>query len=108
MAFSREVLRWVQGLNLSFSIKNAKRDFSNGFLIAEILSRYYPSEVAMHAFDTGTGPAARANNWEMLDRAFVKLGIPIHKDMATAVAAGRPESVALMLSVIHTHVRKLK
>ena len=44
-----------------------RSDFSNGFLVAEVFSRYYPADVALHSYDpAATNAARKKDNWELL------------------------------------------
>ncbi|KAJ3373722.1 spermatogenesis-associated protein 4 [Kappamyces sp. JEL0680] len=86
------------------SPKNYRRDFSNGFLIGEILSKYYPLDIQMHSFDLGTGTNAKKNNWSILDRIFTKHKIPITRELSYQVSSSVPKATTIVLSLIHSHV----
>lgn len=71
----RKVLRWIQELNLTYSVKNPTRDLANGFTFAEIIGRYFPNDISMHSFDPGISLVARKDNWSQLLKVLSKQSI---------------------------------
>lgn len=42
------------------------RDLTNGYLIAEIFSWYFPQDIQMHSYNNGTSLDSKLKNWSLL------------------------------------------
>jgi len=105
-ALPREVLKWLQSLDLSYSIRNCKREFTNGFLVAEIFSRYYPNDISMHTFENGTKTACRNDNWEQLFRFFKRKQLPLGKldfEPVNQSIVGAAQALLVKIYTLLTH-----
>jgi hypothetical protein len=101
----RELLKWLQSLDLTYSVKNVKRDFANGFLVAEIFSRYYVQDVEMHSYDNGQALQRKLDNWAQLNKFFKKKGIVIDKRLIDDVVHCKNlESPTQLIASIYTQL----
>ena len=97
----REILRWIQSLDLAYSVKNVRRDFANGFLVAEIISRYKPELIQMSSYDTGVSTEAKLDNWYLLDRVFLTLGYGIERQDWEPVVYAEPDAAVKIIKKIY-------
>lgn len=71
----REVIKWLQSLDLSYPVRNPRRDFANGFIAAEIFCRYFDDRyLSMRGISQSTSADARRLNWEQVYAALLKVG----------------------------------
>ncbi|XP_067312646.1 spermatogenesis-associated protein 4 [Pseudorasbora parva] len=98
----REVLKWLQSLDLTFFPKNVRRDFSNGYLVAEIFSWYFPGDIQMHSYDNGTSLAAKQSNWPQIEKFLVKQNISVMKEIIDGTIHCKPGAAELLVQEIYT------
>ena len=73
ISLPREVLKWIQCLDLTYPIKNFRKDFNNGFLIGQIFNRYFPEIFPMHTLDNGLSNFSKLNNWLLIEKYIKKI-----------------------------------
>lgn len=98
----REVIKWLQGLDLSLPVKNPKRDFANGYLVAEIFSRFFPGQLEIHRFYTGDSIALKSSNWSELHKCLKKNNIDIPDEATDAVMNGLPGAAILFIQNLYS------
>jgi hypothetical protein len=75
MAISRDALVWLEGLDLSYAVRNPTRDLSNGFIVAEILCKHHPHDISLHSFSAGMKLSIKEDNWMQIRKFMLKKGI---------------------------------
>lgn len=85
---TREAFKWVQSLDLSHSVKNVRRDFENGFLVAEIFSRYFPQDVQMHGYANAVSSHYKNDNWKQIKILCDKQGVELPRDLVEGTSKG--------------------
>ncbi|XP_070692532.1 spermatogenesis-associated protein 4 [Pempheris klunzingeri] len=102
----RDATKWLQSLELSFYPKNARRDFSNGYLVAEIFSRYYPQDFRVHSYDKGTSLSAKQRNWSHIARSLQKKNLHLTKEVIDGAIHCKPGAAEQLVRDVYTFLTK--
>ncbi|XP_044537601.1 spermatogenesis-associated protein 4 [Gracilinanus agilis] len=102
----RAVLRWLQSMDLTFSPKNINRDFSNGFLLAEIFSIHYPRDLKLAAFGNGTSIRTKLANWSQLESFFAKKHLKIPKELIHGTLHCKPGVPEILIQEVYMLLTK--
>ncbi|XP_029918659.1 spermatogenesis-associated protein 4 [Myripristis murdjan] len=102
----REVVKWLQNLDLSFYPKNVRRDFSNGYLVAEMFSRYHPEDFPMHSYDKGSSLSAKQWNWSQIERFLQRKKLHVMKEAIYGTIHCKPGAAELVVQEIYTILTK--
>jgi hypothetical protein len=81
---------------------------NNGFLIAEIFSRYHPGKIQMHSFDSSQNSSRKKNNWDLLELFFVKNTIGVDKKEYDRIVGDDPEQLFDFICRIYTLLTQRK
>lgn len=100
-AVPREVLTWLQALSLSSTVKNVKRDLSNGCVLAQICAHYW-DQVPLHSFNNGVSAASKLSNWYVLQKVMRKHGVEVSPTMVRGMVDGVDDCAVAFLKQLYT------
>ncbi|XP_043983256.1 spermatogenesis-associated protein 4 [Gambusia affinis] len=98
----REVIKWLQDLELSFQPKNLRRDLSNGYLVAEIFSRYFPHDISVYSYHNGVSFSSKQKNWSRIQKFLKKKNLELSKETIYGSIHCEPGAAEALVQEIYT------
>jgi hypothetical protein len=78
------------------------RDFTNGFLAAEIFSWYYPDNINMAMFNTGQSLDSKMSNWTLIKKFIVANNVDVPFELIDATMHCKEDAAILLIERIYT------
>ena len=67
----RELVKWIERLDLNYQVTNYQRDLSNGIVASDILKKYMP-DINMNYFYNEQNLEKKFHNWNEIQRLLKK------------------------------------
>jgi hypothetical protein len=100
------ILHWIDAFDLSRKKKNLGRDFSDGVLVAEIVSQTrFSTLVNLHNYSPVQSTKGKRENWETLNRKVLqKMGINLPAKQINNLATVQSGAIEEFLLKLHAVV----
>ncbi|KAK3262806.1 hypothetical protein CYMTET_28359 [Cymbomonas tetramitiformis] len=103
----QQLYTWVDEIPLSRPKRNIARDFSDGVLVAEITSHYFPKYIELHNYSGANGISQKMYNWGTLNqKVFRKFGFSVNKADCEAVCNCVPGAIERVLKLLKVKIAK--
>lgn len=100
---------WINSFNLSRKIKNIHREFSDGVLMAELVSICLPKLVELHNYSKANSISQKRYNWNTLnERVFRRLGFRIDKRHVEEIVNCKYMGVERVLNTFKNQLHKFQ
>ncbi|KAJ7351078.1 Sperm flagellar protein 1 [Desmophyllum pertusum] len=103
----QELYTWIDEINLSRPKRSIWRDFSDGVLVAEIVSHFLPKMVEIHNYSSASSISQKLTNWDTLNRKVLsKLNYIVPKTTLKDVAECKPGVIEVVLANLRMKIEK--
>jgi hypothetical protein len=105
----RALYAWIDAIPLSRPKRNIQRDFSDGVLLAEVVSIYFPALVEVHNYGAANSLKQKMYNFETLNsRVLKKLGYQIPRSAIDDIVNCRPGAIESVLNNLQLKMAKYR
>ena len=103
----KEVYDWVDTFSLSRPKKNIWRDFSDGFLVAEIVAQKHPHLVNVNSIVSTHRPKQKQINWELLEeKTLKKLGMKLPTQLVEGIINAKLHAIESFLYALRERLEE--
>jgi len=105
----RALYAWIDAIPLSRPKRNIARDFSDGVLLAEVVSAYFPQLVEVHNYPPANSLKQKVYNLETLNaKVLKKLGFSIPRNIVEDIVNCKPGAVESVLNTLQYKMAKYR
>ena len=99
--------QWVDEIPLSRPKRNIARDFSDGVLVAELVSHYLPRFIDLHNYSGASNVTQKLYNWQTLnDKVFRRLGFSLGQRERENTANCKPGAIERVLKLVKVKIAR--